>query len=112
MTQEWYQTIDDYGLYLLKANVDLAGPGIAAKIARAGGLASGPVAGVYLAANVLALGALVAFDPSGMRQRGPTASRVIEAATLMEKAYSEWTESSSNKSTGMIKDQRGVIEVV
>ena len=118
MPQEWYQTIDDYAIYLLRANVDLAGPGAAAKVARAAALPSGPVAAVYVAANVLALGALVAFDPSGLRERGPSAlgtADMITAASIigpqLQRAYSDLNLASQG-AEGIVKDERGVIEIV
>lgn len=108
--------VDDYAYYLLQANLQASGPGVALKIARATGVASPLVAGVYGAANLLALGALVILDPADLRAREKRASNwmkpsvqkdAIKLASSMKELYQY-----EGPSQGMRKDQRGVIEIV
>ncbi len=119
MSQPWYSTIDDYGIYLLRANVDLAGPAIAVKTARAAGLAGGPVTAVYLAANVLALGALVINDPANLRDsdstpfRGQDLQSILTSDEFQQLALDlRQARDLMDPPEGIVLNEEGFIEVV
>ena len=110
--------IDDYAYYLLQANLQSSGPGVALKIARATGMASPLIAGVYGAANLLALGALVILDPADLRGRERRAgTRWTEPATQQEAMQfagqmKDLYQYTPQNNSGMIKDENGIIEIV
>jgi hypothetical protein len=111
--------VDDYAYYLMQANLESSGPGVALKVARATGIASPLIAGAYLAANVLALGALVVLDPADLRERErkakdrstwmdrSTQADAVELFNQVKEIYQY-----SGPSSGMVKDERGVIDII
>jgi hypothetical protein len=111
--------VDDYAYYLMQANLESSGPGVALKVARTTGIASPLIAGAYLAANVLTLGALVVFDPADLRERDRKAK---DRSTWMQRStqadavdlFNQVKEiyQYSGPSSGMVKDERGVIDIV
>ena len=116
MAQRWYQTIDDYALALGKAN--LMGPASTVSLrqyaVRAG--LSNPWSGVALVgANVLALAALVALDPAGLRDSTGSnsassgASSSIEIGAALELQGTHGWSGGSTISSGMVKDEEGLI---
>ena len=102
MSQEWYRTIDDYGIALFKANLAM---GLLARIGISNPIGFAMVAG----ANALALGALVALDPAGLRGGSGNGSSSIEVMPPLEMQASQAWHGGIGASSGMVKDEEGLI---
>ncbi len=109
MTQTWYQTIDDYSIALLQANVAAGTRGYPGLLARIG-IANPIGVGMVLTANAIALGALVAFDPAGLRggDNYRETSRDVLPLLITTEGSSGWS-GGSTISSGMVKDEEGLI---
>lgn len=108
MSQEWYRTIDDYGIALFKANLAMGTKGYPGLLARIG--ISNPIGFAMVAgANALALGALVALDPAGLRGGSGNGSSSIEVMPPLEMQASQAWHGGIGASSGMVKDEEGLI---
>ena len=119
MPQEWYDTVDEYALALWKTNVAFGTRGWPGLLARVG--ISSPIgAGIVLGANTIALAALVARDPSGLRAKGGQPGIVSEVASNPELQAELMTIARQVKDfigekpgqQALVKDDEGLIEVV
>lgn len=121
MPQKWYETIDDYVIALTRAN--FYGPASTLSLrqyaVRAG--LSNPYTGMMLvSANLIALTALVALDPAGLRSKGKRPGLIEEIknkpqlqAEIMDvaqhvKEFIGWKPTQQ----ALVKDDEGFIEVV
>ena len=119
MPQEWYDTIDEYALALWKTNTRFGTKGWPGLLARAG--VSNPVtAGIILGAITIALTALVARDPAGLRSKGSQPGIVAEVksnpqlqAELMDVAQ-QVIDFIGNQpgQEALVKDDEGQIAIV
>jgi hypothetical protein len=108
MSQTWYQTIDDYSIALLQANVAAGTKGYPGLLARIG--ISNPIGvGMVLTANAIALGALVAFDPAGLRGGDKYRETSRDILPLITTEASSGWSGGSTISSGMVKDEEGLI---
>lgn len=119
MPQEWYDTVDEYALALWKTNVQFGTRGWPGLLARVG-IASPIGTAMVLGANTIALAALVARDPAGLRSKGGQPGIVSEIASnpelqsqLMDMAQ-QVKEFIGEKpgQQALVKDDEGLITIV
>lgn len=104
--------VDDYAGYLLEANIQAGTKGFPGLLGRIG-LSQPAGVAILAAANVIALTALVIFDPADLRSResrsGRPASQRLQDPEVQE-LVAELRDGINQQ--GMVKNAEGLIEIV